>query len=174
MKKNPKVLITKDQIENRILQLADLIRQDYAGKRLLLICILKGSFIFTADLVRCLHMPVEIDFIRVSSYGTGEESSGKVEVTQDIGIPIEGREVLLVEDIVDTGLSLAFLLDFLNQRGPASIKICALLDKPSRRKSRVHIDYLGFNVPDRFVVGYGIDHAEEYRWLPDVCYLTDD
>jgi len=126
-----------------------------------------------ADLVRQLDLPVEIEFIRISSYGAGRESTGKVKVVQNMETPAEGRDILVVEDIVDTGLTVSFLLDYLSQKNPASLKLCALLDKPSRRRVQVNIDYLGFTVPDKFIVGYGLDCNEEFRCLPDICYLGD-
>ncbi|MBT9160707.1 MAG: Hypoxanthine phosphoribosyltransferase [Dehalococcoidia bacterium] len=121
-----------------------------------------------------LDIPLEVDFIRVSSYGSGKESSGEIEVVHDLTTPVEGRDILVIEDIVDTGLSLSFLLDHLRQRKPASLRLCALLDKPSRRKTPISIDYLGFTIPDRFIVGYGLDFDERYRYLPDICYLEED
>jgi len=169
--KNPRVFITREQIRQKVAELADQIRRDYRGKNPLLIGILKGSFVFLSDLIRVLDMPLEVDFIWISSYGSGKESSGDVEVVQYLRTPIEGREILVVEDIVDTGLSLSSFLDRLRQEKPASIRLCALLDKPSRRKTPVHIDYPGFTIPDRFVVGYGLDFDEKYRYLPDICYL---
>jgi len=126
-----------------------------------------------ADLVRQLDLPGEIEFIRISSYGAGRESTGKVKVVQNMETPAEGRDILVVEDIVDTGLTVSFLLDYLSQKNPASLKLCALLDKPSRRRVQVNIDYLGFTVPDKFIVGYGLDCNEEFRCLPDICYLGD-
>jgi len=172
--KNPRVFITREQIRQKVAELADQIRRDYRGKNPLLIGILKGSFVFLSDLIRVLDMPLEVDFIWISSYGSGKESSGDVEVVQYLRTPIEGREILVVEDIVDTGLSLSSFLDRLRQEKPASIRLCALLDKPSRRKTPVHIDYPGFTIPDRFVVGYGLDFDEKYRYLPDICYLEEE
>jgi hypoxanthine phosphoribosyltransferase len=168
---NLKVLIPRQQICERITDLAQQIREDYRGKNPLLIGILKGSFVFLSDLIRLLDIPLEVDFIWISSYGAGKESSGNVEIVRDFRTPIEGRDILVVEDIVDTGLSLSYFLDRLRQENPASIKVCALLDKPSRRKTPVHIDYPGFTIPDRFVVGYGLDLGQQYRHLPDICYL---
>jgi len=171
---NPRVFITREQIRQKVAELAERIRQDYVNKNPLLIGILKGSFVFLSDLIRLLDMPLEVDFIRMSSYGSGAESSGDVEVIQYLRTAIEGREILVVEDIVDTGLSLSSFLDRLRQEKPASIRLCALLDKPSRRKTPVHIDYPGFTIPDRFVVGYGLDFDEKYRYLPDICYLEEE
>lgn len=170
---NPKVLITSEQIQEKVAVLADCISEDYHDRNPLFIGILKGSFVFMADLVRCMHIPLEIDFIMACSYGAGTVSSGRVEVLHDITTLLEGRDVLVVEDIVDTGISLSILLESLCQKNPASVRLCALLDKPSRRKKPIIIDYLGFTVPDKFIVGYGIDFAEKYRYLPDICCLDD-
>jgi len=128
---------------------------------------------FTADLVRRLDFPLEVEFIRLSSYGKGQESSGKIIVKQGLHFPIKNRDVLVVEDIVDTGRTLAFLLEYLKKRNPASLKLCALADKPSRRQVPIAIDYLGFTVPNKFIVGYGIDWGEKYRYLPDICTLEN-
>lgn len=169
-----KVLIPRDQIKEKVAELAAQIQKDYADRNPLLIGVLKGSFIFMADLVRALDMPLEVDFIRLSSYGSAKESSGEVELIQDLNPSVGGRDVLLIEDIVDTGLSLRFLLDNLQARKLSSVRLCSLLDKPSTRKTPVEIDYLGFTIPDKFVVGYGLDFNERYRNLPDICYLEDD
>ena len=128
---------------------------------------------FTADLIRRLDFPLEVEFIRLSSYGKGQETSGKIKVVQGLHFPIKNRNVLVVEDIVDTGLTISFLMDYLKKRKPASLKLCALSEKPSRRRTPVTIDYLGFTVPDTFIVGYGIDWDEKYRYLPDICTLED-
>jgi len=135
---------------------------------------LKGSFIFTADLVRRLDFPLEVDFVRLSSYGKGMESSGQVHVVYDVQSPLEGRDVLVIEDIVDTGLTTTFFLDHLKKNKPASLRLCSLADKPDRHKVPVNIDYLGFNIPDRFVVGYGLDWDEKFRNLPDICVLKNE
>lgn len=165
-----RVLLGRHQIEAKIGELAAAIERDYRDKNPLLIGVLKGSFIFLADLVRALNLPLEIEFVRLSSY-VGRDTSGRVEVVQDVRTPIEGRHVLVVEDIVDTGLSLNFLLEHFRRRNPASLKLCALLDKPSHRRVPLSIDYLGFTIPDRFVVGYGLDYDERFRHLPNICYL---
>lgn len=167
------ILITREQINARIDQLATQIAEDYRDRRPLILGTLKGSFIFTSDLVRKLDMPVEIDFVRLSSYGSGAETSGKIEVVQDVRTIIEDRHVLVIEDIVDTGLTARFLLDHLSSRQPSSLSLCTLLDKPSRRTVEVPIAYVGFTVPNKFVVGYGIDFDEKFRNLPDVCALED-
>ena len=169
----PVVLITKEEIHREVFRLAQEISIDYEGKNPLLLGILKGSFVFMADLVRLLEIPLEIEFVSLSSYGSAKISSGKVKVVKGLHSPLEGRDVLVVEDIVDTGLSTSYLLGYLHKRKPASVKLCALLDKPARRKTKVHIDYLGITIPDRFVVGYGLDVDEKFRNLPDLCILED-
>jgi hypoxanthine phosphoribosyltransferase len=153
--------------------LAAEISRDYQDKNLLLIGILKGSFVFMADLVRKLDFPLEVDFIRLSSYGSSTRTSGSVKVVQGLRSAFRGRHLLVVEDIVDTGITVAFLIDYLKKKGPASVKLCALLDKPSRRRVTVTIDYLGTTVPDKFLVGYGLDFDEKYRNLPDICVLEE-
>jgi len=167
----PKVLVTQDEIRQAVIKLAAEIRRDYQGKQLLLIGILKGSFVFMADLIRQLGLPVEVDFVKLSSYGAGKETSGKVKVVQGLKTPIKGRDVLVVEDIVDTGLTVSFMLDYLKKKKPASVKLCALTDKPSRHQVPVTIDYLGFTVPDKFIVGYGIDWNEKFRYLTNICFV---
>lgn len=167
----PKVLIPENQISEAIARLASEIRQDYQGKQPLLIGILKGSFVFMADLIRQLEMSVEIEFVKLSSYGASTETSGKVKVVQGLRTPIRGRDVLVVEDIIDTGLTVSFLMDYLRRKKPASLKLCALADKPSRHKILVTIDYLGFTIPNKFIVGYGIDWNEQFRYLRDICFI---
>ena len=169
----PRVIITREELAEKVAELAALIRKDYKGKNPLVIGILKGSFVFMSDLVRAMNIPVEIDFVRLSSYGAGTESSGKIKLVKDVETPIKDRHVLVVEDIVDRGLTVRFLLDYLSFRKPASLKLCALFDKPSRRKVEVPIDYLGFSIPDKFVVGYGLDYDEKFRYLPDLCALEE-
>jgi len=169
----PVILITKDEIYREVFRLAKEISIDYDGKNPLLLGMLKGSFVFMADLVRLLEIPVEIEFVSLSSYGSAKVSSGKVMVVKGLRSPLEGRDILVVEDIVDTGLSISHLLGYLHKKKPASVKLCALLDKPARRKTKVHIDYLGITIPDRFVVGYGLDFDEKFRNLPDLCILED-
>ena len=165
------MLFSEDEIKQAVARLAAEIKQDYQGKQPLLIGILKGSFVFMADLIRQLQLPVEVDFVKLSSYGAGKETSGKVKVVQGLKTPIKERDVLVVEDIVDTGLTLSFLLDYLRKKKPASLRLCALTDKPSRRQVPVTINYLGFTVPDKFIVGYGIDWNEKFRYLPDICFI---
>ena len=170
----PRILLTRDEIAAAVSRLSADIGRDYRGRRPLLIGILKGSFVFMADLVRSLDFPLEVEFIKLSSYGRGRESSGKVRVIKGLTSSVKGRDVLVVEDIVDTGITLSFLLDYLKKKKPASLRLCALADKPSRRQIPLTIDYLGFTVPDRFIVGYGIDWDEKFRYLPDICYLEDE
>jgi hypoxanthine phosphoribosyltransferase len=170
----PRVLISRQEIEAMVKKLAAEISEHYRDKSPLLVGILKGSFIFMADLVRLIDFPLEVDFVRLSSYGHGKESSGEVKVVHELSTPVEGRDVLVVEDIVDTGRSVAFLMDYLKKKEPASLKLCVLTDKPSRRQVPVTIDYPGFTVPDKFLVGYGLDWDEKYRNLPDICTLGDD
>jgi hypoxanthine phosphoribosyltransferase len=168
-----KILINRDEIAKAVNRLASQIKRDYQGKQPLLIGVLKGSFMFMADLIRQLDLPLELDFIRLSSYGAARESSGKVRVVQGLKTPVKDRDVLVIEDIVDTGITTSFLLDYLRKRNPASLKLCALTDKPSRRRVPVSIDYLGLSLPDKFVVGYGLDFDEKFRNLPDIYALED-
>jgi hypoxanthine phosphoribosyltransferase len=163
-------LYTADEIKKVISELAVKIKQDYQDKQPVLISILKGSFVFLADLVRELNMPLQVEFVKLSSY-QGKKSSGKVNIVQGLKTPIRGRHVLIIEDIVDTGLTISALITYLQKKRPASIKVCALTDKPSRRQVPVTIDYLGFTVPDKFIVGYGLDWDERYRYLPEICYI---
>jgi len=167
----PHILFTKHEIEATVEKLAAEIRNDYQGKYPLLIGILKGSFVFMADLIRLLDFPLEVEFITLSSYGRGRESPGKLKMVKGLRSPIKSRDVLVIEDIVDTGLSISFLLDYLKKKKPASLKLCALTDKPSRRQIPVAIDYLGFTVPNKFIVGYGIDWDERFRYLSDICFV---
>ena len=167
----PHILLTRQEIEAAVKRLAAEIRKDYQGKHPILIGILKGSFMFMADLIRLLDFPLEVEFIALSSYGRGRESSGRIKVVQGLRSPIKGRDVVVIEDIVDTGFTIAFLLDYLRKKKPASLKLCALTDKPSRRRVPVTIDYLGFTVPNKFIVGYGIDWDEKFRYLPDICFV---
>jgi hypoxanthine phosphoribosyltransferase len=159
-------LYSKDAIAKRVAELGAQIATDYAERSLVLVCVLKGSFVFAADLARHINLPLRVDFLGTRSYGEGTESSGVVQITQDLSRPIEHEDVLLVEDIVDTGLTIAHLVDLLRVRGPRSVKVCSLLHKPARARIEVKIDYLGFTIEDRFVVGYGLDFAEKYRNLP--------
>ena len=161
-----KTLISADTLASRVAELGDAIARDYAGKELVLVCVLKGSFIFAADLARAINLPLRIEFLGVQSYGDKTVSSGEARITLDIAYPLAGKHVLLVEDIVDTGLTLSFLLEHLRARDLASLKMCSLLHKPARQKIPVKIDYLGFTVDDVFLVGYGLDHAGLHRNVP--------
>lgn len=167
----PQILFSRKEIEATVNTLAAEISNDYRGKHPILIGILKGSFVFMADLIRRLDFPLEVEFVRLSSYGRGRASPGKIKVVQGLRSPIKDRDVLIIEDIVDTGLSIAFLMDYLLKKKPVSLRLCALTDKPSRRQVPVTIDYLGFTVPNKFIVGYGIDWDEKFRYLPDICFV---
>lgn len=166
------LLFSREQIASMIERLAERISKDYDQRELVLVCILKGAFMFLSDLIRQLRLPVQVDFVRLASYGAGMKSSGRIEITKDIEIPIEDRDVLIVEDIIDSGRTLQFLKDRLNLSSPRSVKICALLDKKARREVEIEADYLGTEVDDVFVVGYGIDFNEAYRNLPEIYYVT--
>ncbi len=168
------VLITGEQIEEKVSELGERITQDYAGERLLLVGVLRGAVVVMGDLMRCIDLPCEIDFMDISSYGSGTSSSGVVRILKDLEEDITGRHVLIVEDIIDTGLTLSYLRRSLLTRGPASLEICALVTKPSRRRVELDVKYLGFEVPDEFVVGYGLDYAGAYRNLPDICVLKEE
>jgi len=168
-----KILISRDEIAKAVDRLTSEIKRDYQDKQPLLIGVLKGSFMFMADLIRRLDLPLELDFIRLSSYGAARESSGKVRVVQGVKTPVKGRDVLVIEDIVDTGITISFLLDYLKKKQPASLKLCTLTDKPSRRRVLVPIDYRGFTVPSKFIVGYGLDLNQRFRNLPDIYVLED-
>jgi hypoxanthine phosphoribosyltransferase len=168
-----KILVSREQIGKAVNRLAREINRDYQGKQPLLIGVLKGSFVFMADLVRQLDLPLELDFVRLSSYGAARESSGRVRIIQGVKTPMKGKHVLVIEDIVDTGITISFLLDYLKRSKPASLKLCVLADKPSRRRVPVPIHYLGLTVPDRFIVGYGLDSDEKFRNLPHIYALED-
>ena len=168
---NLQVLYTRSEIETAVNRLAEEITRDYQGGKPILVSVLKGSVIFLADLARRLEFPLELEFVQLSSYGSGTESSGKIRMAQVLKTPLKDRDVLIVEDIVDSGQSMAFLLEQLRKKKPASIKLCCLLDKPSRRKVAVTVDYRGFIAPDKFIVGYGMDYAEQYRNLPEICVI---
>ena len=168
-----RVLITAEEIQARIRELGAQISRDYPTGNLHMICILKGATFFMADLARAMTRDVFIDFMGISSYGKGKSSSGEVRVTKDLDISVEGANVLIVEDIVDSGVTLNYLMHLLDQRKPHSIRIAALLDKPERRLRPVHCAYVGFKIPDEFVVGYGLDYAEQYRNLDSICVLEE-
>jgi hypoxanthine phosphoribosyltransferase len=169
-----RVLVSEAEIQAKIKELGAQISQDYAGKDLVVVGILKGAALFTSDLFRAITIPAELDFMRISSYGASTKSTGVHRVLLDLDYTLEGRHVLIVEDIVDTGLTIKFLKEYLSQRGPASLKVASLLDKPSRRKVEVVVDYRGFEVPDFFVVGNGLDFGEKYRNLRDICVLKPE
>jgi hypoxanthine phosphoribosyltransferase len=165
------VLLTEEQVQTRVRALGAQLSVDYAGRSPVLVSVLKGSIVFLADLVRAMDVPLSVDLMEVSSYGSGTETSGQVRILKDLSGPIEGRDVVVVEDIIDTGLTLNYLLRYLTERSPASIRVCCLLDKPARRLAEIEIDYRGFSIPDRFVVGYGLDFNEQYRNLPYIGVL---
>lgn len=167
------VLISAGQIQTRIAEMAAQIHADYPPGPIYLIGILKGSILFLADLARALPRHARLDFIGISSYGKGKASSGEVKLTKDLDTSIEDHDVLIVEDIIDSGITLSYLIKLLEQRKPRSIRIATLLDKPERRQRPVHVHYVGFRIPDKFVVGYGLDYAEDYRNLKDVCVLSE-
>ncbi len=168
-----KTLYTNEQLQTRITEMGKQITADYAGKDLVILCILKGSFMFAADLARAIDLPLRVEFLGVQSYGNDTKSSGVVQITLDLTRPIEGEHVLVVEDIVDTGLTLDYILSSLKNRNPASVQVCSLLHKPARMKKRVDIDYLGFTIEDVFVVGYGLDWAQKYRNVSEIGVVID-
>jgi hypoxanthine phosphoribosyltransferase len=168
------VLISSEEIEEKVREIGARITEDYSGEKLLLIGILRGAVVVMSDLMRNIDLPCELDFMDISSYGTGTSSSGVVRILKDLEEDITGRHVLIVEDIIDTGLTLSYLVRSLLARKPASLEICALLSKPSRRRAELDVKYLGFEVPDEFVVGYGLDYAGAYRNLPDICVLKPE
>jgi len=168
------VLFTEEQLKARVKEIAHQIEQDYAGKEIMLIAVLRGSFVFMADLCRAIDLPCTLDFMSVSSYGKGTSSSGQVQITKDLSEDISGRHIIVVEDILDSGNTLSYLLKVLENRRPASIRLCTLLDKPERRVKQVDVHYSGFTIPDAFVVGYGLDYAEMYRNLPYIGILKPE
>ena len=165
------ILFSEEQLKARVREIAGQIDRDFAGKEPMLISVLRGSFIFMADLMRSITLPCTVDFMAVSSYGAGTTSSGQVKITKDLSESIEGRDIIVVEDILDSGNTLSYLLKILENRHPASIRLCTLLDKPDRRVKPVEVHYSGFTIPDAFVVGYGLDYAEKYRNLPYIGIL---
>jgi hypoxanthine phosphoribosyltransferase len=167
------VLFSKKDIDIRVRELAEEISRDYEGKELIMIGVLKGAFIFMSDLIRNICIPCTVDFARLASYGAGASSTGKIIVAKDIETSIRDKDILIVEDIVDTGLTLSFFVDWLKERNPRSLKVCAFLDKRLKRKVTFEADYVGFTINDGFVVGYGLDFNEQYRFLPDVYVVTD-
>lgn len=166
------VLISQEELTKRIKEMAEQINKDYEGKSVLVVCVLKGAVMFMAELTKYMTVPVAFDFISVSSYGNATQSTGVVRFIKDLDQTIEGKHVLIVEDIVDTGLTLKYLLENMWTRKPASLKLCTLLSKPERRKVDINVDYVGFTIPDEFVIGYGLDYAEKYRNLPEICILS--
>ena len=161
-----RVLVSEEDVDRRIEELGKQISEDYAGKQVHLICVLKGGVFFLCELAKRITIPVSLDFMSVGSYGDGTQSSGIVKITKDLDESLEGKEVLVVEDIIDSGNTLYYLLDVLKKRGPKSMRLCTLLDQPDRREKDVKVDYVGFEIPDEFVVGYGLDYAQKYRNLP--------
>ncbi len=159
-------LVSEEDVDKRICELGERISRDYEGKQVHLICVLKGGVFFMCELAKRITVPVSMDFMSVSSYGADTKSSGVVKIIKDLDEPLEGKEVLIVEDIIDSGRTLYYLIDMLQKRNPESIRLCTLLDKPERRVKEVKVDYVGFNIPDEFVVGYGLDYAQKYRNLP--------
>ncbi|WZL79637.1 hypoxanthine phosphoribosyltransferase [Eubacteriales bacterium mix99] len=169
-----RILIDEETLQKRVREMGRQLTEDYRGKDLVIIAILKGAVVFTSDLIKEIKLPLSIDFMAVSSYGVSTKSSGVVRILKDLEEEIEGRDVLIVEDIVDTGLTLHYLVENLWSRGPKSLKICCCLDKPTRRTAPVKVDYVGFDIPDEFVIGYGLDYAERYRNLPYIGILSKD
>lgn len=167
------ILFTRDVIEKRVRELARVISHEYRGRDLIVIGVLKGAFIFMADLIRSMSIPCRVDFVRLASYGSGTASTGKVLLTKDLDTSIKGKDVLIVEDIIDTGCTLSFLVNWLNERDPRTLKVCAFLDKKGRRKVSFEADYVGFSIEDGFVVGYGLDFNEMSRFFPDVWLVSE-
>ncbi|MCI8772544.1 MAG: hypoxanthine phosphoribosyltransferase [Lachnospiraceae bacterium] len=174
MAERVEVLLSEEEVNARIRQIGEQISRDYEGKELHLVCILKGASFFTCELAKRITVPVSLDFMSVSSYGASSESSGVVKIVKDLDEPLEGKHVLVVEDIVDTGRTLDYLLSLMRSRGAEDVKLCALLDKPDRRVVDVKADYTGFQIPDEFVVGYGLDYAQRYRNLPYIGVVKFD
>ncbi len=174
MAERVEVMLTEEEVDRRIQEIGDQISKDYAGKQVHLVCVLKGGSFFMCELAKRITVPVSLDFMSVSSYGAGTKSSGVVKIVKDLDEPLEGKEVLVVEDIVDSGRTLSYLLDMLSDRGPASLRLCTLLDKPDRRVVDVNVDYTGFQIPDEFVVGYGLDYDQRYRNLPFIGVVRFD
>jgi len=167
------VLYSEEQIMQKVKELGQQISQDFEGRNLLVICVLKGAFIFMSDLVKSITIPLEVDFMAVSSYGQSTKSSGVVKIIKDLDVPVEGRNVLIVEDIIDSGLTLSYLIDVLERRNALSVSVVTIFDKPARRTVDLEPDYKGYTLPDAFVVGYGLDYAEKYRNLPYIGILKE-
>lgn len=168
MKEKIRIMLTEQEVNEKIAQIAARISEDYAGESVHLVCVLKGSIFFTCELAKRITLPVTLDFMSVSSYGNGMESSGNVRINKDLDEPLDGKNVLVVEDIIDSGRTLTYLMENLGTRNPKSLRLCTLLDKPDRRVTDIQVDYTGFVIPDEFVVGYGLDYAQKYRNLPFV------
>ncbi|GAA0232065.1 hypoxanthine phosphoribosyltransferase [Metaclostridioides mangenotii] len=167
------VMLSEEEIKAKVIELAKQIEKDYKGEDVLVVGILKGASVFVADLIRCIDLDVNIDFMSVSSYGAGTQTSGSVKILKDLDVNIEGKNVLVVEDIIDSGLTLSNLVATLETRKPKSLKLCTLLDKPERRTADIYVDYVGFVIEDKFIVGYGIDYDEKYRNLPYIAIVED-
>lgn len=174
MAEHVKVLLSEKEVDDRIQAIGEQISRDYAGKQIHLICVLKGGSFFLCELAKRITVPVSLDFMSVSSYGSETKSSGVVKIIKDLDEPIKGKDVLVIEDIVDSGRTLSYLMEMLKDRGPASLKLCTLLDKPDRRVIDVPVDYTGFEIPDEFVVGYGLDYDQRYRNLPYIGVISFD
>lgn len=174
MAEHIKVFLSEKEVDDRIQEIGDQISRDYAGREVHLICVLKGGSFFMCELAKRITVPVSLDFMSVSSYGSETKSSGVVKIVKDLDEPLKGKDVLVVEDIVDSGRTLSYLLEMLNDRGPASLRLCTLLDKPDRRVIDVKVDYTGFQIPDEFVVGYGLDYGQKYRNLPYIGIVEFD
>lgn len=174
MAEHVRVLLTEEEVDRRIQEIGDQINRDYEGKQVHLICVLKGGSFFMCELAKRITVPVSLDFMSVSSYGSATKSSGVVRIVKDLDEPLKDKDVLVVEDIVDSGRTLSYLLDMLKDRGPKSVKLCTLLDKPERRVVDVHVDYTCFQIPDEFVVGYGLDYDQRYRNLPYIGVVEFD
>ena len=173
MKEKIRVMISESEVDNRIVELGKKISEDYAGKQVHLICVLKGGVFFMCELAKRITVPVSMDFMSVGSYGDGTSSSGIIKITKDLDESLEGKDVIVVEDIIDSGRTLSYLLELLEKRKPKSMGLCTLLDKPDRRVSEVKVDYVGFEIPDEFVVGYGLDYAQKYRNLPYIGVVEE-
>lgn len=174
MAESIRVMIPEEEVDRRIQEIGDQISKDYAGKEVHLICVLRGGSFFMCELAKRITVPVTLDFMSVSSYGSDTKSSGIVKIVKDLDDSIKGKNVLVIEDVVDSGRTLSYLLEMLKDRGPESLRLCTLLDKPSRRVIEVKVDYTGFEIPDEFVVGYGLDYAQKYRNLPYIGVVTPD
>lgn len=174
MQERVRVLLAEEEVDRRIREIGEQISRDYAGRSIHLVCVLKGGSFFMCELAKRITVPVSLDFMSVSSYGSDTKSSGVVKIVKDLDEPLKGRDVLVVEDIVDSGRTLSYLLEILQERGPASLRLCTLLDKPDRRVIDVKVDYTGFQIPDEFVVGYGLDYDQKYRNLPYIGVVKFD